>query len=136
MTTAQSTRVVTYQLAYLTRVQVDLCAACVERDDHGMGVIGSVQHGLHDGDCEGCARKAARKLARQLFRDDLERAIVEGINNSRIQRSGAHAWDEWRRAASDACDRDTRDALDAVDYDAFVAAWEERYAEWAASQNA
>lgn len=54
--------VVTYQLAYLTWASVDLCRACVERDDHECGVIGSVEHGLHLGYCDG-AHHGARKGA-------------------------------------------------------------------------
>jgi hypothetical protein len=45
--------VVTYQLAYLSHVQVDLCDECAERGDHGLGSLGPVQHGAHRGECEG-----------------------------------------------------------------------------------
>lgn len=47
-----SRRVVTYRLAYLDRT-VDLCAACVDADDHDAGALGPVEHGAHDGDCDG-----------------------------------------------------------------------------------
>lgn len=45
-------RVVTYQLAYLTHKQVSLCPRCCERGDHGLGALGPVQHGLHEGECD------------------------------------------------------------------------------------
>ena len=44
--------VTTYQLAYLAR-EVSLCCTCVARDDHDAGALGPVQHGAHDGVCEG-----------------------------------------------------------------------------------
>lgn len=43
--------VVTYRLAYLP-LDVNVCAECVERNDHGLGTLGPVQHGLHDGACD------------------------------------------------------------------------------------
>lgn len=46
-------QVITYQLAYLSRIHVSLCAACVERDDHDCGSLGPVSHGRHRGGCDG-----------------------------------------------------------------------------------
>jgi hypothetical protein len=51
-------QVITYQLAYLSNRSVSLCADCVARDDHDCGSLGSVQHGLHDGECEGASHGA------------------------------------------------------------------------------
>lgn len=48
----KSKRVITYRLAYLDR-EVSLCDACLEHDDHECGSIGPVQHGQHDGECDG-----------------------------------------------------------------------------------
>jgi hypothetical protein len=45
--------VVTYQLAYLSGVQVTLCDACVERDDHECGKLGPVMRGARRGECDG-----------------------------------------------------------------------------------
>jgi hypothetical protein len=47
-------RVVTYQLAYLPGQDVDLCPECAARDDHSLGTLGPVSHGLHEGDCDWC----------------------------------------------------------------------------------
>jgi hypothetical protein len=116
-----TTNVITYQLAYLTHVQVNLCEACVASDDHGLGVVGSVQHGSHAGECDGCARKAAGRLARQLYRDDLSR-VPQGVP---LQRDGRKAYNAWERSSRDAGDRDTLDALYGVDAELFVAAWNE-----------
>jgi hypothetical protein len=51
--TATATDVITYQLAYRSTMQVSLCPACAERDDHGRGALGPVSHGLHAGRCQG-----------------------------------------------------------------------------------
>lgn len=61
----------------------------------------------------------ARKLARQLFRDDMSRAPEVPVT-----RDGHAAYDGWRRAAGEAGDRETVDALRSVDRDEFAAAWE------------
>lgn len=47
-----SRRVVTYRLAYID-FRVDLCDACMTAGDHGCGTLGPVEHGAHDGDCDG-----------------------------------------------------------------------------------
>lgn len=44
-------RVVTYRLAYRP-LDVNLCSECLERDDHDLGTVSVVQHGLHDGICD------------------------------------------------------------------------------------
>lgn len=59
----------------------------------------------------------AVKLARQLFNDDLSRGEYVGPN-------GQRAYDGWVQASSDAGDRDTFDALAAVDRDDFADEWE------------
>lgn len=53
MTRKTSTTVVTYQHACLPGVEVTLCHACAEGDDHGHGSLGPVQHGAHSGYCQG-----------------------------------------------------------------------------------
>lgn len=55
--------VVTYQLAYLTHVHVDLCDECVGRDDHERGTLGPVSHGLHEGLCEGKNHRRNAEIA-------------------------------------------------------------------------
>lgn len=62
---------------------------------------------------------SARTLARQLLADDQERA-----DEVPVQQDGHRAYDGWVKASSDAGDRDTADALAAVDRDEFAAAWE------------
>lgn len=47
------TSVITYQLAYLTAEQYELCDECVERGDHDRGTLGAIQHGRHEGGCDG-----------------------------------------------------------------------------------
>lgn len=53
---ASKTRVVTYRLAYLDR-EYSLCQPCIDRDDHGRGTLGLVQHGDHLGYCQGRMHK-------------------------------------------------------------------------------
>ena len=62
---------------------------------------------------------ASRQLARQLFRDDMSRA-----DEVPLVREGRKAYSTWLRAASDARDRDTLEALEAVDEDVFAAEWD------------
>jgi hypothetical protein len=61
----------------------------------------------------------SKRLARQLYRDDMSRA-----DEVSVQRDGHKAYEGWVRASSDAGDRDTRDALEAADQDAFAAEWD------------
>lgn len=59
------TDVITYQLAYLThQPAVQLCAPCHARDDHGLGTLGSVQHGQHVGYCDSPTHQGAEEDAR------------------------------------------------------------------------
>jgi hypothetical protein len=62
-------RVVTYRQAY-GACAIELCAACIERDDHDCGALGEVQHGEHDGSCDG-------RRHRQPMRTDVERDAAE-----------------------------------------------------------
>lgn len=65
----------------------------------------------------------ARTLAYKLFRDDQGRA-----DEVPVATDGHRAYDGWLQASSDAGDTDTREALEAVDRDAFAAAWEDHVA--------
>jgi hypothetical protein len=47
--------VVTYQLAYDTGRTATLCRRCVDADDHDRGALGPVDHGEHEGLCQGSA---------------------------------------------------------------------------------
>lgn len=60
----------------------------------------------------------SKKLARQLYRDDVSRA-----DEVPVQRDGRKAYEGWVQASSDAGDRDTLEALEAADPDAFAAEW-------------
>ncbi len=59
-----TSRVVTYQLAYLTKTEVELCADCAARGPsyHLRGQLGPVSHGAHDGACKG-ERHGGSKVA-------------------------------------------------------------------------
>lgn len=61
----------------------------------------------------------AAKLATMLYRDDESRAEEVPVCTD-----GHRAYDGWLQASSDACDTDTREALESVDRDAFAEAWE------------
>jgi hypothetical protein len=104
---------------------------CIGTDDDGNRLFlvpqGWAPVGEYELDADGYAYEpkagaeregAASKLARQLYTDDLSRA-----DEVPVQRDGHRAYDGWLRAASEAGDRDTREALEAVDRDAFAAAW-------------
>lgn len=55
-------RVVRYQEAYRTWVEWDLCDDCADSTDEaeqarrkaGIGILGSVQYGEHEGTCDCC----------------------------------------------------------------------------------
>lgn len=66
----------------------------------------------------------SKKLARQLYRDDMSRA-----DEVPVARDGETAYDGWVRAASEAGDRDTAEALESADRDAFAAEWDRLVAE-------
>jgi hypothetical protein len=48
-------RIVTYQLAYLSHVTVDLCDRHAATDRFRDAPLGPVSHGLHEGVCQACA---------------------------------------------------------------------------------
>lgn len=48
-------QVVTYQLAYISTRECNLCDACTTAGDHGCGTLGPVTHGRHRGTCDGAA---------------------------------------------------------------------------------
>lgn len=58
------TKVVTYQLAYLSDRTVDLCPDCAvdPRVIDRVGVLGPCSHGLHRGQCEGCGVDRSEEL--------------------------------------------------------------------------
>jgi len=62
----------------------------------------------------------AKKLARDLYNDDMSRA-----DEVPVERDGHKAYDGWLRGSGEAGDRDTSEALAAVDRDEFAAAWED-----------
>lgn len=57
-------RVVSYQAAYVSGVQLDLCDACVAAGRTLGYSLGPVSHGAHDGECLGCATAATDAAAR------------------------------------------------------------------------
>lgn len=109
-------RVITYRAAYAAH-DLSLCEDCAA-SSHPLGyALGPVQHGAHEGDCDGCR---ARRLARQLIQDDLSR-VDEGVP---LERDGQLAAAGWVAAASQAGDSDTADAiLDAGGQEALAWAW-------------
>jgi len=62
---------------------------------------------------------SANALAQQLLADDRSRA-----DEVPVELDGRKAYDGWLQSSRDASDTDTRDALLAVDRDAFAEAWE------------
>lgn len=62
---------------------------------------------------------ASKKLARQLYRDDMSCA-----DEVPVARDGEKAYDGWVRAAGEAGDRDTAEALESADRDVFAAEWD------------
>jgi len=58
-TNTTTTSVITYQLAYISTLTVNLCAACADRGDHQLGALGPVSYGLHAGHCQSLTHVAA-----------------------------------------------------------------------------
>lgn len=79
-----SATIVTYRLAYLDR-DVDLCDACVERDDHDCGSLGSVQHGARPGECEGAAHGVHESAARYFRDGSLWVAVLRGMPQDSVR---------------------------------------------------
>jgi hypothetical protein len=62
--------VMPYQLAYLSHVQVSLCPQCEARGVAGLGTLGPVQRGLHEGDCDSPTHVLAVEFS-AMFRDPI-----------------------------------------------------------------
>jgi hypothetical protein len=81
------TTVITYQLAYVRHVEVDLCDRCAADPKHGRGPLGPVQYGAHYGECTGarCVALAVESIVGSDGSDGIrvtvDCALADGITD-------------------------------------------------------
>ena len=78
--TNKHTAVITHQLAYDLGANVNVCKACASRGDHGLGALGPVSQGLHEGSCESATHETMKNKTTAAATQTVltTRAIVTG----------------------------------------------------------